>query len=548
MPSGSKCDTMLRVMAGISAKRELRELAALMKAHGVTRCVVSPGSRNAPIAMTLEAAGLECRTVVDERSAGFVALGWASQVQEAVAVCVTSGSAVLNLHPAVSEAYYRHIPLLVLTADRPAAWIGQQDGQTLPQPGVFGGLVRAAYNLPEGEGNDWEVNRIINEALLELRHRSGGPVQLNIPLSEPLFTTTEEPLPASRIIRRTELSCMTADDEDELLDIVAQLPRRMILVGQLQQGAAIPPALVTEKQFATVGEQLCNTPLLCARPDALLSRGTEGMAPDLLITVGGCIISKRLKQLLRTHPPKEHWHISRDGDICDTFCALTRSIEGSADEIWELLAAFAEEGDEDFTARWAAEPPEFDGPFCGMAAVGAAMAMLPEEAVLHLGNSSAVRYAQLFPLKESVQVECNRGVNGIEGCVSAALGFAEADNRLQLLICGDLSFFYDMNALWMSGNAPNMRILLLNNGCGGIFSAIGAPESPLVNAPHHATAEAWVRSCGFGYRAARNETELAEGIAFLMNEAVSQPLLLEVFTDAQQDADLLKKFYNNAAN
>lgn len=548
MPSGSKCDTMLCVMAEMSAKRELRELAALIKAHGVTRCVVCPGSRNAPIAMTLEAAGLECRTVVDERSAGFVALGWASQVQDAVAVCVTSGSAVLNLHPAVAEACYRHIPLLILTADRPAAWIGQQDGQTLPQPGVFGGLVRASYNLPEGEGNDWEINRIINEALLELRHRSGGPVQLNIPLSEPLFTTTEGTLPAPRIIRRTELACMTADDEDELLDIVAQLPRRMILVGQLQQSAAIPPTLVTEKQFATVGEQLSNTPLLCARPDALLNRGTEGMAPDLLITVGGCIISKRLKQLLRNHPPKEHWHISQDGEVCDTFCALTRSIEGSADEIWELLAAFAEEGDEDFTARWAAEPPEFDGPFCGMTAVGAAMAMLPEEAVLHLGNSSAVRYAQLFPLKEGVQVECNRGVNGIEGCVSAALGFAEADNRLQLLICGDLSFFYDMNALWMSGNAPNMRILLLNNGCGGIFSAIGAPESPLVNAPHHATAEAWVRSCGFGYRAARNETELAEGIAFLMNETVSQPLLLEVFTDAQQDADLLKKFYNNAAN
>lgn len=535
-------------MAGMSAKRELRELAALMNAHGVTRCVVSPGSRNAPIAMTMEAAGFECRTVVDERSAGFVALGWAAKVQDAVAVCVTSGSAVLNLHPAVAESYYRHIPLLILTADRPAAWIGQQDGQTLPQPGVFGRMVRAAYHLPEGEGNDWEVNRIINEALLELRHRSGGPVQLNIPLNEPLFTTTEEALPEPRVIRRTELSCMTADDEDELLDMVARLPRRMILVGQLPQSAAMPPALVTEKQFATVGEQLSNTPLLCARPDALLSRGTEGMSPDLLITVGGCIVSKRLKQLLRSHPPKEHWHISRDGEVCDTFCALTRCIEGSADEIWELLAAFAEEGDEEYTARWAAEPPTFNGSFCGMTAVGAALAALPENAVLHLGNSSAVRYAQLFPLKEGVQVECNRGVNGIEGCVSAALGFAAADNRLQLLICGDLSFFYDMNALWMSGEAPNMRILLLNNGCGGIFSAIGAPESPLVNAPHHATAEAWVRSCGFGYRAAHNEAELAEGIAFLMEESVSQPLLLEVFTDAQQDADLLKKFYNNAAN
>ncbi len=539
---------MLRDMAEMSAKKELRELAALMKAHGVIRCVVSPGSRNAPIAMTLEAAGLECRAVVDERSAGFAALGWAQQAQAPVAVCVTSGSAVLNLHPAVAEAYYRRIPLLQLTADRPSAWIGQQDGQTLPQPGAFGALVRASFQLPEGDEDGWQTNRIINEALLELRHRAGGPVQLNIPLSEPLFSTTEKPLPQPRVIRRTELTSMTADDEDMLLAQVAALPRRMILVGQLPQDAAIPPELVTEKHFATVGEQLSNTRLLCNRPDSLLSRGTDGMAPDLLITVGGCIISKRLKQLLRANPPKEHWHISPDGELCDTFCALTRCIEGSADEIWELLAAFAGEGDADFVSRWAAEPPEFSAGFCGMSSVGAAMSALPENTVLHLGNSSAVRYAQLFPLKEGVHVECNRGVNGIEGCVSAALGFAGGDTRLQLLICGDLSFFYDMNALWMPGISNRVRILLLNNSCGGIFSAIGAPESPLVSAPHRATAEAWARSCGFAYRAARHETELVSGIDFLLNEEADSPRLLEVFTDAQADAAILKQFYNNAAN
>lgn len=548
LPSGSKCATMLREMAEMSDKKELRELAALMQAHGVSRCVISPGSRNAPLALTLSAVGMECRTVVDERSAGFVALGWAQQVKAPVAVCVTSGSAVLNLHPAVAEAYYRRIPLLLLTADRPRVWIGQQDGQTLPQPGAFGTLVRAAFNMPEGDASGQETNRIINEALLELRHRAGGPVQLNIPLSEPLFNTTTERLPQPRVIRRTELACMTADDEDALLARVSVLPRRMILVGQLPEEAAIPPSLVTEKQFATVGEQLSNSRLLCNRPDALLSLGTDGMAPDLLITVGGCIISKRLKQLLRNNPPKEHWHISPDGEVCDTFCALTHCIEGSADEVWDLLAAFADEGDEDYVSRWAAEPPTFNAAYCGMSAVGAALAALPEHAVLHLGNSSAVRYAQLFPLREGIHVECNRGVNGIEGCVSAALGFAGGDSRLQLLICGDLSFFYDMNALWMPGISNRVRILLLNNSCGGIFTAIGAPESPLVNAPHRATAEAWARSCGFAYRAVRREAELLYGIDFLLREDADSPQLLEVFTNAQEDAAILKQFYNNAAH
>lgn len=537
---------MNRVMAEMSNKRELQMLVALMRAHGVTRCVVCPGSRNAPLALTMSATGITCRSVVDERSAGFVALGWALQTQKPVAVCVTSGSAVLNLSPAVAEAYYRHIPLFLITADRPSAWIGQQDGQTIPQPGAFGTLVRAAYNLPEEGADEWVVNRIINEALLELTHRAGGPVQLNIPLREPLFNTVESPLPQPRIIRRTELSTMTAGEEEELLNLVAKLPRRMILVGQRQTDACIPPELITEKQFATVGEQLSNTRLLCKQPDSLLSRGTQNMSPDLLITYGGCLISKRLKQLLRTFPPKEHWHISPDGEICDTFCALTRSIEGEADEIWELLAAFAKEGDSDYVTQWATAPPVFSAGYCGISAVGAALNALPEHAVLHLGNSSAVRYAQLFPINENIRVECNRGVNGIEGSISAAVGFAGDDPRLQLLICGDLSFFYDMNSLWIHGIRNNARILLLNNGCGGIFTAIGAPTTPLINAPHHTTAEAWVCSRGFDYAAARNSAELSEGLTFLMDANANRPRLLEVFTDAQEDSAILKQFYNTS--
>ena len=178
-----------------SDKKNVLQLVALLRAHGVRRAVLCPGSRNVPLVQAFATCGgFECFSVTDERSAGFFAIGLALHVQAPVVVCCTSGSALLNLHPAVCEAFYRRVPLVVVSADRPAAWIGQMDGQTLPQPGVFGGLVRKAVNLPEvrTEEDEWYANRLVNEALLEVDHHGYGPVHINVPLSEPLFHFTAE--------------------------------------------------------------------------------------------------------------------------------------------------------------------------------------------------------------------------------------------------------------------------------------------------------------------------------------------------------------------
>lgn len=535
-------------MAKTSKKHVVRELVALMLAHGVTRCVLCPGSRNAPICATLSACNeFECRHVTDERGAGFVALGWATQAHAPVAVCVTSGSAVLNLHPAVAEASYRKIPLLIISADRPAEWIGQQDGQTIPQPNVFGALNRMSAALPEYDPEGWYTNRLINEALLELRHRGGGPVHINVPLCEPLFEETEEPLPIPRVIRRTELARMTADEEQELLEITALLPRRMILMGQMDEAPYFPPELMEDHSFALVGEHLSNCPIAdCTRPDTLIGPDSNFPcipSPDLLITMGGDIISKRLKRMLRQNPPAEHWHLCSNGEVCDTFCCLTRVIEGDKSELLELLGAFAEEGDAAYRRLWQTPPVEFEAQHCGISLVGDLMKSLPSPAVLHLGNSSAVRYARLFPLPAGIQVECNRGVNGIEGSLSTALGYAAGDSRPQFLIIGDLSFFYDMNALWMNGIPGNIRILLLNNSCGGIFSTIGAPNLDCINAPHSATAEAWAKARGFEYHSVFNADDWGTALPALLHNTES-PVLVEAFTDAQRDAAILKNFYS----
>ena len=530
----------------VSEKAVVQELVALMLAHGVTRAVLCPGSRNAPIVATLaQQTGMDCRSVTEERSAGFVALGWAQQVQAPVAVVVTSGSAVLNLHPAVAEAFYRKVPLLVISADRPASWVGQNDGQTIPQPGVFNSLARYSAQVPENDA--WHANRLINEALLELCHRSGGPVHLNIPLTEPFFAMVEGELPPVRVIQRTEAARMHADEEEQLLEEAAALPRRLILLGQQSKPSPLLAKLAAEKQFAIVGEHTANAPFAdCCRPDTVMgNQAAADWSPDLLITCGGDVISKRLKRLLRSCPPKAHWHISPDGEVVDSFCALTRVLEGEPEEFWELLLAFAEEGDETYRTRWQKAPaalPEHD--YSGMKLTGDLLQKLPAGCMLHLGNSSAVRYAQLFPLAEGIQVECNRGVNGIEGSVSAAAGHAmTTPDKLHFLIIGDLSMFYDLNGLLMAQKCPNIRILLLNNQEGGIFGTLpGMPESPAIRAPHTESITGWSGS-QFLRMQVTNATEWPEALNLLLAPG-NAPVLVECITSTAQDAAILKEFYN----
>ena len=548
-----------------SDKKNILQLVALLKAHEIRHVVLCPGSRNTPIIHTLaNHPFFTCYSVTDERSAGFFALGLALSNGRPAAVCCTSGTALLNLHPAVAEAFYQQVPLVVISADRPAAWIGQMDGQTLPQLNVFGSLVKSSVDLPEihTSEEEWYCNRLVNEALLELNHHGKGPVHINVPISEPLFSFSAEELPDVRVITRYQGLNVYDRQYDDLIARLNGYTKRMMVVGQMNLIYLFERKIckLLYKHFAWLTEHTGNQTVpgipvknFDAIIYALPEEEQAKLVPDLLITYGGHVVSKRLKQLLRKHPPKEHWHVAADGQVADTFCSLTTVIEMDPFEFLEKIAYLLENKPCEYPKRWeqlSKQMAEPDFAFSEMAAIGKVLKSLPTDAVLHLANSSTVRYAQLFQIPDSVEVCCNRGTSGIEGSLSTALGYAWASDKLNFVLIGDLSFFYDMNALWCNHLRGNLRIMLLNNGGGEIFQSLPglkmeARTHRFVTALHQTKAEGWAQERGFDYTAVHTMEELDAALSdFMQADQQGNPKFMEVFTDKAEDVRLLKEYYH----
>ena len=561
----------------------ISELVALLQAHDVRDVVLCPGSRNAPLvhALSHQLAGVTCHSIIDERSAGFYALGLALATHRAVVVCCTSGTAVANLHPAVAEAYYQGVPLVVLSADRPERWIGQWAGQTLPQPGLFGSLVRKAVHLPEPhtEEERWYCNRLINEALLAALAPLPGPVQINVPISDPgvslLPPTPPNPakhdpetsdrrpigMQPGRCIQQLYPYRIDAQAVESLLRRLATFERKMILVGQeswsavMSMGESFPQSL--RKQFLCIGESLSNSPVSICSFDALLASLSEGdrraLQPDLLITLGGHIVSNKMKQYLRSYPPRETWHLSPDPTVVDLFCSLTEQIIAPVGPFLETMAQGLEgHASSPYARHWRERIDQLPSPtprYSSLAVVGSLLSHLPEEpCVLHLANSSSVRYAELFRKPRRLLTLCNRGTSGIEGSLSTALGFARqrAEER-HFIVIGDLSFFYDLNALGLPEVGSNVRVLLLNNQRGSIFQSLSTLEMDrlsqrYITAEHQLRALGWAESCGWEYLSVHEASQLEETIAHFVGPA-DRPRLLEAFVSSEDEIDELQTYF-----
>ncbi len=508
-----------------SSKENVNILTALLVAHGIRHAVVCPGSRNAPIVHNLETCpDIVCHPVTDERSAGFFALGLSDATGQPVAVCVTSGSALLNLLPAVAEAYYRQRPLVVISADRPPQWIDQLDGQTLPQPDALGRFVVKAVNLPEpaDEESRWYCQRLVNEALLE-RH---APVHLNVPISEPLFDFSCPALPAVRRMERIE-----AEMPNHVLSHIGRMfllsKRPMLISGQPQNRCLDEMVTMVEKD--------------------------EDYVPDLVIYIGLPLVSKRVRRFLRRS--KETWLINRTGEVSDPLQNLTKVFVGDPDIVTDYLHFQMEQQPHPFLQRWQtlaekaySAAAAFEPPFSQMRAVKLLEERLTTLPAVcrHYANSTAIRLGNSFA---TGALWCNRGVNGIEGSLSTAVGQATAVCPVPLFcVIGDLSFFYDQNALWNRHLPSNLRVLLLNNGGGGLFRLLSGLEKStardaLVAGCHHTTADGICRQCGVSYRRADDDRSLDEGLQWLVAAETDAPLLLEVVTDSAIDEQTQRDYH-----
>ena len=508
-----------------SNKESVNILTSLLVAHGVRHAVCCPGSRNAPIVHNLtECPDIMCYPITDERSAGFYALGMSQCLQEPVAVCVTSGTALLNLAPAVAEAYYQHARLVVISADRPLAWIDQQDGQTLLQSDALGRFVRKAVSLPEPHDDEsrWYCNRLINEALLE-KH---APVHINVPISEPFFDFCVATLPEER-----KIELLPADISNQTLSHVCRMfvqsKRPLLIAGQ-------PMNPGYDEAVCLIGDD-------------------ESYVPDLVLYIGGSIVSKRLKRFLRK--AKETWIVNATGEVTDTFMNLTRVIQGDAAVVEDQIRFLLEQQPHPFVQKWEtllakvrAHAAAYQPVYSEMATVKCFESQITIHSSLstiHYANSTAIRLANIFAQHS---VYCNRGVNGIDGSLSTAAGFSCVTDDSVFCVIGDLSFFYDQNALWNQNLRGNFRILLLNNGKGGIFNLLkGLEQSPardqFVAAEHHTSAEGICQQNNVKYLKAANMEELQQGISTLLNMESSRPVLLEVFTDPAEDERVFKDYY-----
>ena len=461
-------------------------------AKGITTIIISPGSRNAPLTIGfVNNPAFKCYSIADERCAAFFGLGIAQQTKQAVALVCTSGSALLNYYPAFAEAFYSQIPFIVISADRPQSKIDIGDGQTIRQENVFENHSLYNANLQESvsKENDVEINRAIDTAL----HKK-GPVHINAPFEEPLYETISE-LSIDALVNNFAnfIPVPAIDDLSEYAEIWNNSTRKMVLVGVNEPNAISDTTLknlADDESVVVMTETTSNLhhPTFINNIDAIITPFTtddfENYRPEILVTFGGMIVSKRIKAFLRKYKPKHHWHIDTLRAY-DTFAALTKHFELNPNSFFEAFlpltiavkSDYFVKIDEIKKLREVKHDIYLDKiPFSDFVVFEKVIKSLPRNSQLQISNSSAIRYAQLIDIDPSIEVYCNRGTSGIDGSTSTAIGAAVANAKPTVFITGDISFLYDSNALWNKYTPKNFKIILVNNGGGGIFRILPGHE------------------------------------------------------------------------
>lgn len=555
----------------------LVDLAAVCYRKGIRHIVVSPGSRSAALTLAFSRyKGFSMHVCMDERSAGFIALGMAQQLNVPVVLICTSGSAAYNFAPAVSEAFFQQVPLLVLSADRPKEWLHQYDGQTIYQTEIFGKHVKRSFEFSsdfEHKDVKWAINRITNEAVNLAGTVPMGPVHINVPIREPFYPSASDEFKESeqiRIIERTDSKAIFPITVwHELLNDWDDSPKILIAGGQNKPDAALKSTLkrISEEwDIPVLGDCITNIydDDFIASHDLFLNSGHQEFVPDLLITFGLSFISKEFKQFIRRNPPLRHWHIGEDDYLTDPMQSLTKQIPVSANYFFEnlyekidnqLFIQNAEpETDSAYKHKWLeteyrtrSEKEKYLKSIQSLndlTGLDYLIKSMNNSYQLHIANSMSIRYVNVIDLKNNITgIFCNRGTSGIDGCVSTAIGAAMVNNQDTLLIVGDVAFLYDRNGLLISSLPQNLKIVVINNAGGNIFRMIEGPGAlpeleTYFETRHRYTAERTCADSGITYFKATNLESLSTSLQdFAESKTIS---LLEIFTDPYENEKVWK--------
>ncbi len=480
-------------------------IAEICHTLGITDAVLSPGSRNAPLIVSFNRhKKIKTYVINDERSAAFIALGMSQKSKLPVVLIATSGSAAYNYAPAIAEAFFQQIPLIVLTADRPQEWVDQRDGQTIYQQNIYGNHVKKSFQCPvdiDTKDAAWHFERTFSDAINLSEDGIKGPIHINIPFREPFYPAKDDAPKyesAKTIQKSFTTKQLSGADWANLVDEWNGFEKRLIVVGQHHLSTElllILGELKAKKHLPVIGGILSN---MHAIPDIIKSHDIfidgldnakkEELQPELLITFGKSVLSKGLKKYLRTYKPKAHWHIQQDGMVADTFQSLTRIIPVTPISFFNSIKDIVKKSHFEYSQKWLSyqtKSREFVKEFHAkevfneFTTIDTILSNLPMSCDIHLANSMTVRYASIIGLSHSyrqIEIFCNRGTSGIDGSTSTALGSALKAKKTTLLITGDMAFFYDRNAFWHHHIPENLRIIVINNHGGGIFDLIDGPN------------------------------------------------------------------------
>ena len=552
-------------------KQHIARLVQICHLHGIENVLFSPGSRNAPLIIAFSEANVfRLRTIHDERVAGFFALGQGIKSKKPSVLCCTSGSALLNYSPAIVEAYYQNIPLLVISADRPTEWIDMGIGQSMRQFDVFHNYIKKSYDLvqePNTQTGLWYSDRQVNEAINLTISDRPGPVHINIPLVEPLYNQEATSVEPPKVIYHPSVTKQLDEaTKESILGILKKSEKLMVIVGlheHDQQLSSCLSALVQSGRIVLLSESTSNIhvkdSVQCI--DRCLHGMSEGedYRPDTLISIGGPLVSKKIKGFLNRHKPQVHIQVSV-GHMEDTYQALTHHLDLQPAYFFNvLLSEDIGSNSEKYQKNWqrlivsaASQHQSYlqSCDYSDLVVFAEIYKQIPPAYAIHLANSTPVRYAQLFESLPSHRFYANRGVSGIDGCTSTAFGFADLDSGQNLLITGDIAFFYDGNAFWSNTLPKNLSVILINNSGGNIFRYIDGPSTTnqlesTFEATHDRHAKQFCEMYKIHYMECRESETLETSLQEFFLAAPDCLTVLEIFTPRLKNAAILKDYFKS---